>query len=390
MRFIEKLLGLSIVMIFLFNTTTVSMVPRVNVVSASPSTLIYVDPSEVHDVPSGGWFVVKINVSEAPSTYAWNIYLSWDAGLLRLVKMWDPIWAQWTNVTEGSFLDRRYRTPWGWVKKYSTSLIHSPLDEANPKGEIMIQCSLVGAVPMANWASGNGWLCSLNFTVQAQGSTLLNLFKTRLADHLEGDPPLPAFTYYPNNDGFFYNVLPPIHDIRVTDVTVLNASVHLGEVAKINVTVLNEGTVTETSNLYVYADIDPTVIGDEKTIGTTSRSLNGAGNSEARSFTYEVTWNTGGCSKASYTISAYVPAVPGEVNTADNTRIDGTVQVKNMLCDVNGDDKVDIYDLRRLGKAYGSEFGVDPNYDPECDFNTDAKVDGSDLSIMVSNYGKSA
>ncbi len=386
MRFIEKLLGLSIVMILLFNMTMVLTVPR----ARAQSTYIYVDPSEVTGVLLGQSFVVNINVSEAPSTYGWGIHLGWDPGLLELVKIWDPYWGgEWVNVTEGAFLDRRYWTPFGWMKEYPTVFFYDPLDEANDKGEIMIGCTLSGEVPMINWASGNGWLCSLNFTVQAEGSTLLNLFETRLADHYEGDPAHPAYSSYPNNDGFFYNAATPIHDLRITDVTVLNASVRLGEVAGINVTVLNEGTVAETFDLYVYADIYTVVIGDEITIPSTSHSLNGAGNSEDRSFTYEVTWDTGGCSKDIYTISAYATPVLGEADTDDNTRTDGTVQVTKMLGDVDGDDYVDDYDLFLFAEAYGSEFG-DPDWNENCDFKVDLKVDDYDLFILGKSYTGSA
>ncbi len=79
------------------------------------------------------------------------------------------------------------------------------MDEANAEGEIIIGCSLIGEVP---WASGDGWLVSLVFLVEAEGSCVLDLSNTRLWDHMEGEYPAP--TYYPNFDGLveatsFYN-----------------------------------------------------------------------------------------------------------------------------------------------------------------------------------------
>lgn len=362
MKLIKNLLGPSILMILIVVLNMVSMIPT----ARAPATYIYVNPAEVINIAPGGILPkIKVNVTNAPSTYAWEIRLDWDSALLNL-----------SQVKEGNFLSGTG----------STSFMYTPLDEANLNGEVIVSCALLGTTPSPGGA--DKYLCYFGFKVKAlaYGSTLLNLFETRLADHLVGG--YPAYTYYPNYDGFFYNVALPSHDIRITHITVLNASVHLDEVARINVTVLNEGTVTETFNIYVYADIDPTVIGDEITIFTASHSLNGAGNSEDRSFTFGVTWNTAGCSKVSYTISAYVQPVSGEGDTADNTRIDGTVLIKKMLGDVNGDDKVDINDLILWRKAYGSKL-LDSNYNGDCDFNVDGKVDIYDLFPLGKAYGRS-
>jgi len=361
-------LGLSILIILIADISMISMIPIVNVALANPATIIYVNPAQVSGTPPGSNLPkIYVNVTDAPLTYSWEIHLEWDSALLNL-----------SRVTETEFLKRGM---------YTTSFQYTQLDEANLNGEIVISCSLQGSVP---WASGNGGLCWLGFKVKpsAYGSTLLNLEKTRLADHLEGDPPYqyPAYTYYPNTDGFFYNAATPIHDIRVSHVMAFDTSVPLGQVARINVTILNEGTVTDTCDIYVYADIDPAVIGDEITIAHTSQSISGAGNSEARSFTYKVLWNTAGCSKVGYTISARVPAVTGEVDTADNTRIDGVVWIRKMLGDVNGDDVVDFDDLILFSEAYGSMLG-DLNYDDDCDFNVDAKVDVYDLFPLGKAYG---
>ncbi len=361
MRLIRKLLGLSILIILAVDISMVSMIPAVNVALADPATYIYVDPALVTGTPPGSALPkIFVNVTDAPSTYSWEIRLEWDSNLLNL-----------SRVTETEFLKR---------DMYTTSFQYTPLDEANLNGEIVVSCSLQGDVP---WASGNGGLCWFGFKVKAAsyGSTLLNLEETRLADHTEGDPPYPAYTYYPNNDGFFYNAATPIHDIRVSHVTAFDTSVHLGEVARINVTVLNEGTVTDTCDIYVYADIDTAIIGDEITIAHSSQSLSGSGNSEARSFIYEVLWDTTGCSKVGYTISAYVLPVIGEGDTTDNTRIDGVVWIRKMIGDVDGDDDVDTDDLSLFSEAYGSMFGGD------CDFNVDAKVDIYDLFLLGRAYG---
>lgn len=62
-----------------------------------------------------------------------------------------------------------------------------------------------------------------------------------------------------------------------------------------------------------------------------------------------------------------------------------------LIGDANGDTKVDVYDLHRLGKSYESMEGppVSPNWDSDCDFNHDFVVNGTDLTDLRTNYGDS-
>ena len=56
------------------------------------------------------------------------------------------------------------------------------------------------------------------------------------------------------------------------------------------------------------------------------------------------------------------------------------------LGDVNGDGKVDIYDVVQAAIAYGSK-PEDPNWDPDADVNGDGKVDIYDLVTICGYYG---
>ena len=304
---------------------------KVDVAAASPATHFYVDPPEVRDVSSGSTFLINVSVAEAPDSYAWAIYLSWDPDLLELVQLWDPYWEVTVDVMEGDFLDRRYWDDvWEeWVKTYETTFLSSPsLAEANVEGEIMVGCSLKGDVP---WASGDGWLCTLKFSVKAEGASVLNLFDTWLNDHMLAGSP--ASTYHPNLDGFFYNE--PFHDIAITSVT---ASL-TAEIVAINVTVKNEGNYTETSATFtvtVYADknaynytrdplgrvIKTTIdVGNEVVVGTQTVTEDLA---KGATTTLTFTWGTTGVAIGNYTISA---EAMGDDDTRDNLFIDGTVTV---------------------------------------------------------------
>ena len=54
--------------------------------------------------------------------------------------------------------------------------------------------------------------------------------------------------------------------------------------------------------------------------------------------------------------------------------------------DVNGDVKVDVYDLHQLGEAYGTSSG-NPSYDADADQDKDGDVDGVDLTTVSDHYG---
>ena len=349
MKSVKKMLWTSFFITILVSTIMVAMLPMISVASASPNTYIWVDPQEVKDVSSGGTFLVNISVNEAPDTYTWEIYLNWDPDLLELVQLWDPYWEVTVDVMEGDFLDRRYWDDvWEeWVKTYETTFLSSPsLTEANVQGEIMVGCSLKGEVPWANATnSPDGWLCTLKFSVKAEGASVLNLFDTWLADHMFAGSPAP--TYYPNLDGFFYNREYPatskFHNVTVDNVVrnVTDMWVNAPGDVGIDVTVKNKGNYTETSetfNVTIYADTIPfeytyeweggpliktTIdVGNEEVVGT--QTITGSlapGASTLLSFT----WDTSGIDSGNWTISALVQ---GDDDTRDNLFIDDTVLIR--------------------------------------------------------------
>jgi len=208
---LTKLLQASLIVLFLASVT------MINVSLASPATHFYIDPSLIQGTPEGK-IQIAIRVADAPPSFSWEIHLSWDSEHLQLpvYKVWDPILGKWaliTNITEGDFLHRWEANPFpppDYTPKYATKIAYTSPDQANLNGEIIVSGTLVGAYPQSEWASGDGWLFSIIFTVHAEGAAHLNLFDTRLWDHLAGDPPYPAPTYYPNEDGlvdatsFFY------------------------------------------------------------------------------------------------------------------------------------------------------------------------------------------
>jgi len=107
----------------------------------------------------------------------------------------------------------------------------------------------------------------------------------------------------------------PIHDIAVIDVVPSPHIVKVGGTVAINVTVLNEGTMTETFNISVYYSL---------TLLETRTLVVDAGAETTPTFTWVTT------SEGVYLIWAEVQPLPGETDVADNVFVDGTVTVSSL------------------------------------------------------------
>jgi hypothetical protein len=167
-----------------------------------------------------------------------------------------------------------------------------------------------------------------------------------------------------------------VHDIAVKNLTACYGAtvIHGGEICYINVTAENQGTVAETFTLTVYWNTT-------HVINSTSVSLT-SGTTAIVPFK----WNTSGLTEYdNYTLSAYATPVPGEIDTADNNYVDGTVVLVH-LGDVDNNHKVEIKDIFAIAKAYGSSVGQ-PKYNSNLDINNDGKIDIKDIFATAKNFG---
>jgi hypothetical protein len=121
-----------------------------------------------------------------------------------------------------------------------------------------------------------------------------------------------------SDDGKVY-AIGPIHDVAILSVIATLPSMPRGLGFVILVKVINNGNVTETLNVTVYTNT--TII---QTF--TDVTLNSGTNR-----TLAFVWDTTPCALGTYTVSAYVTPVPGETNIADNTFVDGTVQIAQAM-----------------------------------------------------------
>jgi len=173
-------------------------------------------------------------------------------------------------------------------------------------------------------------------------------------------------------------ISPVVHDVAVTHVTPLKTIVGQTMPCRINVTVENQGTATETFNVTTYATtMPPGITIEEKTIVNLLPS-------EIRNVTFR--WNTTGVSKGNYTISAIADTVFGETDTTDNTCTDGIVKIV-MIGDVDANGKVEIKDFSLMAKSYGASY-PDPRYVANSDIDDNGKIEIKDFSLAAKNYGK--
>jgi len=180
-----------------------------------------------------------------------------------------------------------------------------------------------------------------------------------------------------------------VHDVAVTDVTpwlvAQLAPYHPCRIAdivfrplpivswiEVNVTVKNEGDFNETFSVTAYYD--------NNTIGT--QTVTDLAPLNEKNLIFK--WNYGGVPYGTYVMSAKASVVPDEIDTADNTKIDGTVKV-TIPGDLDGDGNVYTKDMGILGKFWRRKW---PVYIPIADIDCDGYVYVKDLGILGKYWHK--
>jgi hypothetical protein len=165
-------------------------------------------------------------------------------------------------------------------------------------------------------------------------------------------------------------------DLAITDLTILKTVIGQGFSTPINVTVVNQGDSSETSNITVYAN--QTVIATLQNINMTS------GNST----TFTFTWDTTIFAKGNYTISAYVQPVPYETDTANNNVTRPGMVMVGMPGDVVSPyGVIDMKDIAYVAKRFGTDPSK-PLWDPNADIDGSGKVDMKDIAKVAKGFGQ--
>jgi hypothetical protein len=310
-----------------------------------------IDPS-VTTVAAGDVFSVNVNVTDVANLTAWQLHIYYLKALINC-----------TGVAEGNFLKSGGETYFGHNITNNYNSTH---------GRILAYCTLLGM----NSVSGDGVLLNVTFKALSRGRTDLHLVNTQLGDEEVPPQPIPHLDF-----GGTVIIAGTGHDVAVTNITPYRTVVgrgYIGNVSlgcNISVAIANQGGYAETFNVTV--SVNTTVIAVIVNVNLEAGDL----------VVRIVAWNTTSFSYGNYTLQAVADVVPGEIDTANNMYVDGTVTV-TMLGDINGDGTVDIFDAIVLAGAFGST-PSSPNWIPVADLNYDGTVDIFDAIILAGHYGKS-
>lgn len=161
--------------------------------------------------------------------------------------------------------------------------------------------------------NGGGVLATVTFEAIAEGDSTLEFtnpgYDTFLMNPEGMDLPFGVL-----NGGVSVILGSPAHDVAVIDVTASPLKIASSEPVTITVVVENQGNRIET--------FDVTTFYDSNMISTQTQTL-----APYASATLTFTWDTTGVGIGSYLIKAEASLVPGEVDTVDNTYVDGPVAV---------------------------------------------------------------
>jgi len=259
-----------------------------------PGPRLYVDPSLVMDVnlSPGSVFSVNVSVVNVKALFAWEFFFRWDPTLFNV-----------SGVVEGPFLSQAGVQNTTFFVEFNQTA-----------GYAHANCTLMDE--NATMPSGNGTIATVTFVVEMRGSGTIDLYDTRL--FRVGQVAIPHSDF----SSFFDNA---VLDVAVTSIGVSSTVVGVGDSVSVNVTVKNEGTLTKTFYVVVWAQSPSSyvIIGMRNVTGLV------AGEEETLVFS----WDTTGASGGEYDVGAESGVVieeadVGDFNATNNVGVfDGSVTV---------------------------------------------------------------
>lgn len=303
---------------------------------------LYVDPAEIIDptLTPGSKFTIDVKMENVVDLYGYEFKLTYDAEVLTCL---------------GAII----------LPPNNDTNFHTEISMVDEMGYIMINVTYYPpAEPITILPATT--IVTIHFQVQSYGATVLDLCETKIIDQYGN------VITHDVEDGFFATLIP---DIAIVSVEPSANIVYPGRIVNITVVAANVGDTTETFNVTAYYDDNPIAT---QTVFNLAPDQN---------ITLIFTWDTIGLEPCNnYTIKAEASPVQYETNLENNVYIDGFVKIK-MIGDVNGDGKIDIYDIVLVISAYGCKEG-DSNWIPDADVAPQyGVIDIYDVVTVASKYG---
>jgi PKD repeat protein len=270
-------------------TDALSGLAVVNATLGYDPAVVYVSP-QTTNIMVGDTFSVDVNVADVADLTGIELLLRWDNTLVE-------------------YISHSMTMP---VETYPGGILHGPIlvavnEASQSQGYVHIAIAGTG-MPF----TGSGKALTITFKCINAGESILN-FDSGISGLYDSIANIIPCTFI---DGQINaNAGPEEHDVAVTGVTTSSTKVTAGDPLVITVDVENQGTRTET--------FDVSVLYDSNVIATQTISM-GMNTKQALDFT----WDTTGMGMGAYQIEAKAAIVLGEVDTIDNTYVDGKVIVR--------------------------------------------------------------
>jgi len=275
-------------------TVTAILTPITVGEGVSQIAKLSVTPLRTTGVAIGGTFKINVTVAEVTKLFSYQYALYYNTTVLTATKF-----KNLANMTYDRFnyqdASEINDDPWtngtGYV---SVSYNCAPMPE-------MVGLTSTAPVP----------LTEITFRVDANGTSTLDIIDNSIAfGNIYGDGIKPPWNMRVS-DGLFSNVgTIPIHDIKVTGVTVSTTTAEPGDSIGVDVALKNNGDYNETFSVTAKYNVSATTF---KNFGSKTVTSLAPGASTTLSFN----WNTAGLQKGKYLVAAEA-TVEGEDNPNDN------------------------------------------------------------------------
>jgi hypothetical protein len=177
-----------------------------------------------------------------------------------------------------------------------------------------------------------------------------------------------------------------VHDVAITSVAPW-PNLTLPSYLRVNVTVENQGNVSETFNVTVHAD--------NLTVTSATVIEMAPGSNETLKLACDLfpfrevifprsLWTPPMPMIVNVTVWAEATVTVGEANTTNNVLVGGQVSLIWWWTDLNGDGRINIIDIAIMAKKFGSIGGWHPCWD----FDGDERISILDMVYVAKDYRK--